>query len=251
VVNLSAPYPACSVVPAGDYTVNIRKNPNTNGDIVGTLNKAAWVKVASSTNGWYMIDYPGTPVHQMWVSGEAIRLTQPCSCGPTCVPQTSAVGVATPIPATGTCSAINRSSEPQPIYGRPDNTTPFIARMAPNTPFFVVSKTAGWYAVYIQALTSIGWVSDSTAVLQGACELILSDHIVPPPSTCTVTNTTGSTSGVFPRPDASAPLMARMPPNEPFTVISKSPGWYAVFVAALTSVGWVQESAVTANGVCN
>ena len=79
-VNQSANPPACSVQPAGNYTVNIRAQRNLSAPIVGVLNRNAWINITRFQSGWYQVSYSNEQVNEAWISDAPVTLTQPCSC---------------------------------------------------------------------------------------------------------------------------------------------------------------------------
>lgn len=244
-VNLPAPFPACSVSPTGDFTVNIRSNTSTTAPIVGILNKAAWVQVDWHNNGWYRVHYPNTPVDNMWISDGPVTLTQPCVCAPDC---TSSF---TP-PQTGTaCVVTNNSGETAAIFNEPGLVTgEFIARFQPGATMEVMAfSTGGWIKVKFDVPNSVGWVvGRGMTVGVTGCDQIPIEEVAPTRA-CQVTNISSEPVTIFTQPDGD--YFGRFPPNQhQYAVARRGTDWYKIYVAAFSNYGWVRTADTSTNGSC-
>ncbi len=245
VVNLPAPFPACSVSPAGSFTVNIRREATTTGTVVGVLNQNAWVKVKSKTNNWYQIDYPDTPVHNLWISADPVVLNPPCLCEPNCQEVTAP-------PPTLTCTVTNNTGQVQAIYNEPGLITgEFIARFQPGVSMDVMAfNMGGWIRVKYDVPNVTGWVIGAGMnVSATGCDTIPMEDPTPTRA-CRVTNNTTQINTLYDQPDST--YVGRFPPaTVRYAVAQRSTQWYKIYEPAFSNFYWVEAAFVSTVGMCD
>jgi hypothetical protein len=243
-VALPAPAPDCSVMPNGAFSVNIRRNATTNSDVIGLLLPASWVKVSQMINGWYQVDYAGTPVHTGWIAAQPVVLIGSCLCPTNQACRIATVGPNTPVPVTQApvtpasdfsafmtrCEAVNATSAAINVFSSSDGVP--IAQLSPSQSAPLVSLGGtDWYVVYLRDKVSTGWVRREGTTPSGDCQNVLSGVQLWPASSCIATNTTSSPIGIWAGPDSTNPsnLFTRLGPNESTSALSKFNGWVAVY----------------------
>ncbi len=242
-VNLPAPFPACSVSPTGDYTVNIRASADTSAAVVGVLNQASWVKVDWHNNGWYRIDYPDTPVDNLWISDGPVTLNQPCICTPDCISNFTQ--------PQNACFVTNSSGENAAIFNEPGLVTgEFIARFPMGASMEVLAfSTGGWIKVRFDVPNSVGWVvGKGMTVGTVGCDQIPIEEVAPVRA-CQVTNISSEPVTIYTQPDGD--YFGRFPVNEHmYAVAKRGADWYKIYVAAFSNYGWVRTTDTSTNGNC-
>lgn len=146
------------------------------------------------------------------------------------------------------CMAENLTTGLLPIYNKPDGTT--IAQLQPNESLFVVSKPKGWFVVYLRTSPVIGWIPETGITTKGNCQPLDEGQIIAPPSVCSAVNKTDQPQGIYAQPDSASVFIGRMPPDETFNVLAEQGEWAAIFVPALTSIGWVDQQYLQFVGAC-
>lgn len=242
-VNLSPPYPACSIVPAGNYNVNIRNAPGTTSPIVGTLLPAAWISVSRLTNGWYQVSYPGTPVHNAWVSSSVVNLTPPCTCTETSCSQNQP-------PPPPNCVA--RTTTLARVYSTLERNVgiTILTQLGAGATVNVLGQVSGWYSVQVSSTIS-GWISSASATLSGSCNNVIVSPIGQNTALCIVGNLTNQVGTVSPAPGDTTNLSARFQPQTGMGAISQYQGWIEVYIPGFDTRGWLQSSPYVLDGLCN
>lgn len=246
-VSLPAPYPACSVVPSGGYEVNIRQAPSTGSAIVGRLGAASWINVAQAVNGWYQVSYPGTPVHGGWISGSVVALTQPCTCGPSCI---------VPQPPPAQCTAVLLQSTT--LYSGPGTSFPTMGQVTGGGTYAVLARSSAfWYKIAVPGyplpgLTTVGWVPQTLVSLAASCH-VLPVEDPPPPQQETCMLTTLQSSYLYTGPGTGYEQVTNIAAGQKMPVAARSSGgWYKVYLQTFApSEGvWIDGSVVTLSGNC-
>jgi uncharacterized protein YgiM (DUF1202 family) len=244
-VSLPAPYPPCSVYPAGAYDVNIRQSASTNSAIVGRLKQASWVQVAGLYNGWYQVSYPGTPVHGGWISSSVAWLTQPCVCGPACV-----VPAPTPYPTQSTvCTGtVLRTTS---LFAGPSRDYAIVTQVAGADVFQVFTRSSNfWYKLNIGAPSLVGWIDGSLISLSSACRpLPIEDPPPPPQQGCSATTRQQAT--VYEGPGIAYREIVQIAAGATYgAVIRSSNNWYKVGITS-PETGWIDGAQLTLAGRCD
>jgi hypothetical protein len=253
-------------MPNGTFSVNIRRNATTNSDVIGVLMPASWIKISQLINGWYQVDYPGTPVHTGWISTAPVVLIGSCVCPANQACRVETPGPNTVVPVTvipvtvpannwyvqmSRCSAVNITQAAVNVFTSSDGVP--IAQLTPgqSAPLVSIGGT-DWYVVYLADKVSTGWVRREGTSPSGDCTTVLSGVQMWPPSTCLANNPSAQPIGVWAGPDSSSPsnMFARMGVNEYASALARFNGWVAVYVAAFNTVGWVPQNTVVLSGTC-
>lgn len=146
IVNQNTERPACSVSPASG-TVDIHSEPG-GSTIVGRLPSNQWVLVSQrNDDGWYQVRYAGTPVDGGWIAPRAVRLQQPCACGPHCMVFEATSFQATLLLATITdCQVAFADGEFIRVMFLPDETASIFAvsTAGDDAAGLALARTEGW-----------------------------------------------------------------------------------------------------------
>ena len=249
VVNTSPPAPGCGLVPIGAYNVNIRAWPDLNATIVGTLTQGSWVYAQFQGDGWYQIDYTGTPVDGAWIYAKVVNLTQPCSCTPDCVtiPQPPPVQV---------CTVTNHMA--QGVASAPYGDGVSITQLGPNSTSVAVSRLTDGTHYRIQTPGGMGWISVvANVTLYGDCHLLPEEIYNPPPPpvtpdlvVCTVMN--HMAHGVMSEPYGNGQPVTQLGPNTTSVALARLANDTHYRIQTPFGTGWISVVAnVTLNGDCH
>jgi len=218
-------------------TTNIRTQPNLSATIKGQLVGDEWVKVFNQSNGWFQINLPNSPVHQLWISNAPTELDPNCQCDET--------SCTFSIVETN-CHIATHPDTTTKIYTEPSNWSTTVGEVIPETLYRITTQSSsGWYQ-----LESGGWIPPSYVISpESSCRNLPTITYDAPLLDCELVNTTSEIVAILRDPDGE--YFGRFGVGLQLGVIKKEGDWYQVYVPAFSNAGWVDGSQMSLVGNCD
>jgi hypothetical protein len=213
---------------------------------MGILNKVSWIKVAKLQGEWYQVDYPGTPVHQMWIASGVVTLQPPCLCTPDCIQTNHAPAD----PSNMSCRM--EVLQPTDVYDTPGNWGNKVGQF-PQGLLVAVNAIAsnGWFGVTYFADGRAYYAAPNYARLLGDCNRVPRIIAQPTLGACFVTNFSGAPQTLRTTPEMlDTNYFGRFPPSSTMYVLRKQGDWYQVYVEPFSAAAWIPANVVTPNPEC-